>query len=220
MAEGAGGAAPATAFVGIGANEGDRLGTIEAVLVVLDDTAGIVVEDVSGVYETAPWGGTDDDGVERRVDEQPPYLNAVARLRTTLSPHELLEELLTTEAAFGRDRTREERWGPRVLDLDLLLHGDEVVDDAPRLVVPHPRMAERAFVLVPLSEVFPGGALPDGTRLTSLLVALGELTGVDLHVRLSEVPGSGRLVERPEGPRGGAALLAADWDDARPDPPA
>lgn len=208
----------ATAFVGIGANTGDRLGTIEAVLVVLDDTDGVEVVDVSGVYESAPWGGVDHDGTSRHVTDQGPFLNAVARLRTTLAPHDLLAELLATEAAFGRDRAAEQRWGPRVLDLDLLLHGDAVVVDPPRLVVPHPRMAERAFVLVPLSEVFPGGSLPDGTRITRLLMALGSLEGIDLHVRLAEVPGSTRLVERPVGPDAGGALLADEWEASRRDP--
>ncbi len=207
----------ATAFVGMGANTGDRLGTIEAALVVLDDTDGVEVVDVSGVYESAPWGGVDDDGTARHVTDQPPFLNAVARLRTTLSPHDLLAELLATEAAFGRDRAAEQRWGPRVLDLDLLLHGDAVVDDPPTLVLPHPRLAERAFVLVPLSEVFAGGSLPDGTRITRLLMALGSLEGVDLHVRLAEVPGSARLVERPAGPRGGSPLLADEWEASRGD---
>lgn len=188
---------PQEAFVAIGANQGDRLGTVEAALVVLDDTPGIAVLDVSAVYESAPQGGVDDDGVTRDVADQPPYLNAVAKLGTTLSPHELLDELLATEAGFGRDRDREQRWGPRVLDLDLLLYGGRVVDDPPRLVVPHPRMAERAFVLVPLSEVFAGGTLPDGTRITRLLLGLDGMEGLDLHVRLAEVPGSERLIDRP-----------------------
>lgn len=205
-----------TAFVGVGANLGDRLGTIEAVLHVLDDLPGSRVADVSGVYETAPWGGRDDDGRERHV-EQPAYLNAVARLETTLTPHALLDELLATEAAFGRDRSREERWGPRVLDLDLLLHGDQVVDDPPRLVVPHPRLHERGFVLVPLLEVAAGWSLPDGQRLTALLRALLPLEGIDLHVRLADVPGTDRLgIVRPEGPRGPGAVLAEDWGEARP----
>lgn len=205
------------AFVGVGANLGDRLGTIEACLHVLDDMDATHVADVSAVYETAPWGGTDDDGSERAV-EQPAYLNAVARLRTGLTPHALLADLLATEAAFGRDREREERWGPRVLDLDLLLHGDAVVDDPPRLVVPHPRLAERAFVLVPLLEVHPGGTLPDGTRLTRALLALGPLEGIAMHVRLEELPGTQRLVDRPEGPGGGPAVRAQDWVRQRPGP--
>ena len=207
------------AYVGVGANDGDRLGTVEAVLHVLDDLPDSAVEDVSGVYETAPWGGVDDDGVARHVEDQDPYLNAVVRLRTRLTPHALLRQLLATEAAFGRDRSREERWGPRVLDLDLLLHGDEVVDDPPTLVVPHPRLRERAFVLLPLMEVAPGLVLPDGTRLTRAIAALGAIDGIELYVRLAELPGTQRLVERPEGPGGMGAVQAPDWQDVRPPPP-
>lgn len=206
-----------SAFVSIGANVGDALGTIEACLHVLDDLPRTTVADVSGVYETEPWGGVDGDGQQRHVDQER-FLNACARLVTELSPHELLGELLATEAAFGRDREREQRWGPRVLDLDLLLYGDEVVDDPPRLVVPHPRMHERAFVLVPLLEVFAGGTLPDGRRLTALLADLAPVTGVDLHVRLADVPGAGSPlgIERPEGPGAPPAVQAPDWDASRP----
>jgi 2-amino-4-hydroxy-6-hydroxymethyldihydropteridine diphosphokinase len=152
----------------------------------------------------------------REVDQRD-FLNAVARLVTELPPHDLLGELLATETAFGRDRDVEQRWGPRVLDLDLLLHGDAVVDDPPTLEVPHPRLAERAFVLVPLLEVFAGGRLPDGRRLTALLADLAPLTGIDLHVRLSEVPGAGSAIgiERPEGPGAPAAVQAPDWDRFR-----
>lgn len=205
------------AFVSLGANVGDALGTFEACLHVLDDVPGTEVVDVSAVYETEPWGGTDDDGTERHVD-QDPFLNAVVRLRTSLSPHELLDELLATEAAFGRDRATEERWGPRVLDLDLLLHGEAVVDDAPRLVLPHPRMDQRAFVLIPLTEVFAGGVLPDGRRVTSVLAGLAPITGIAMHVRLSDVPGAGSPIgiERPEGPGAPAAVQAPDWDAVRP----
>lgn len=204
------------AYVGLGANVGDALGTIEACLHVLHDLPSTRVADVSGVYETEPWGGEDDDGTIREV-EQADYLNAVARLVTELSPHELLDELLATETAFGRNRADEQRWGPRVLDLDVLLHGDAVVDDPPRLVVPHPRLHERAFVLVPLLEVFAGGRLPDGRRLTQLLSGIAPVTGVDLHVRLSDVPGAGSPIgiERPEGPGGPGAVQAPDWDRFR-----
>jgi 2-amino-4-hydroxy-6-hydroxymethyldihydropteridine diphosphokinase len=187
-----------TAFVGLGGNVGDRLETLTSAVYALHDTDGVVVEDVSGIYETAPVGGV----------AQPPFFNAVVRLRTTLGPHALLRELQLTEAAYGRDRSREERWGPRPLDLDLLLYGDDTVtsDD---LVVPHPRLHERAFVLVPLIEVFPGGALPDGRRLTRLLMELGPVEGIDLVVRLEEVPGP--HVARPEGPRGPGAYLTEEW---------
>lgn len=188
-----------TAFLGLGGNVGDALETLTSAVFALDETSGIAVEDVSGVYETAPVGGV----------EQEPFLNAVVRIRTTLGPHELLRETQLTEAAYGRDRTREERWGPRTLDIDLLLYGDERIE-SDDLVVPHPRLHERGFVLVPLLEVFPGGALPDGRRLTRVLMELGPLDGIDLVVRLEEVPG--RHVSRPEAPSGPGAFLTEQWE--------
>lgn len=192
--------APVTAFLGLGANVGDRLETLTACLFVLDDLEGVAVEDVSAVYETAPWG----------VSEQDPFLNAVVRVRTTLSAGDLLAECHRIEAAFGRDRSREQRWGPRTIDIDLLLHGDAVVDE-PDLVLPHPRLEERAFVLVPLLEVFPGGTLPDGTRLTRVLARLAPVSGIELFVRLADVPGTAHRPTRPEGPVGGPAIAARDW---------
>lgn len=195
--------APVRAAIGLGTNRDDRLATIEAATWALDEADGITVVDVSGVYETAPWGGVD----------QEPFLNAVVLVDTTLRPADLLADLQATEAAFGRDRSREVRWGPRTLDLDVLLYGDVEVD-TPDLVIPHPRLAERAFVLVPLSEVLPGGRLPDGTRLTRLLQELAPITGIDLHVRLTEHPGRQRIA-RPAGPEGGAAWLAGDTPDER-----
>ncbi|MBW3659814.1 MAG: 2-amino-4-hydroxy-6-hydroxymethyldihydropteridine diphosphokinase, partial [Actinobacteria bacterium] len=163
------------------------------------DSAGIAVEDVSGIYETPPWGGV----------EQPPFANAVVRVRTTLAPLELLRECQLTEEAFGRDRHAEVRWGPRPLDVDVLLYGDETIDTA-ELTVPHPRLAERAFALVPLLEVFPGGELPDGRRLTRVLLELGPLPQLELIVRLDEVPG--QHVARPESPGGAGAFLAEEWN--------
>jgi 2-amino-4-hydroxy-6-hydroxymethyldihydropteridine diphosphokinase len=189
-----------TAWIGMGSNVGDRLETLTSCLFVLDDTDGITVQDVSGVYETAPWGGR----------EQEPFLNAVVRIDTDLDAHALLAELQATEAAFGRDRSREERWGPRTLDLDLLLFGDQVID-SPDLQVPHPRITERAFVLVPLLEIMPGGTLPDGTRLTRAVSALAPLEGIDLFVRLSDVPGTAHRVTRPAGPGGPGAIQARNW---------
>ncbi len=190
--------APVRAAIGLGTNRGDRLATLEAAVWALDESDGISVVDVSGIYETLPWGGVDQD----------PFLNAVVLVDTSLSPAALLADLQATEAAFGRDRSHEVRWGPRTLDLDVLLYGDEEVH-TPDLVVPHPRLAERAFVLVPLAEVLPGGTLPDGTRITRLLQALAPISGIDLHLRLSEHPGRQRIA-RPPGPEGGAAWLAGD----------
>jgi 2-amino-4-hydroxy-6-hydroxymethyldihydropteridine diphosphokinase len=186
------------AFLSLGANVGDALETLTAAVYAIDDLDGLAVEEVSGVYETAPWPPPDDP----RHVPQDPYLNVVVRARTSLAPHGLLRETQLLEAAFGRDRAREQRWGPRPLDIDLLLVGDAQVDDDV-LTLPHPRMAERAFVLVPLLEVWPGGVLPDGRRVTQALAALAPLEGIELVVRLADVPG--RHLERPEGPGGGVA---------------
>ncbi|MTV24963.1 2-amino-4-hydroxy-6-hydroxymethyldihydropteridine diphosphokinase [Nitriliruptoraceae bacterium ZYF776] len=199
-------------FLSLGANVGDALETLHGAVYALDDVDGLAVEDVSGVYRTAPWPPPDDP----RHVPQDDYLNLVVRARTTLAPHVLLDEMQLVEAAFGRDRDREQRWGPRPLDIDLLVVGAaEVADD--RLTLPHPRLAERAFVLVPLFEVWPGGALPDGRRLTRLLGALAPIEGVELEVRLREVPG--RHVERPEGPGAPTASFERPGvDPGRDDP--
>lgn len=196
----------ATAYLGLGSNVGDRLETIESCIWALHESPGIAVEDLSGVYETAPWGGV----------AQAPFLNAVVKVRTTLAPRDLLRECQLTEAAYGRDRVREERWGPRPLDIDILLYGDEIVDE-PDLTIPHPRLTERAFVLVPLMEVMPGGSLPDGTRVTAALSALMPVEGIELFVRLTDVPGGPRLT-RPEGPPSPGAFRADEWSSP-PGPP-
>jgi len=134
--------APRRAYLGIGSNLGERLGYLQLAVDHLAATEGVTVVGVSPVYETAPVGGP----------EQPDYLNAVVAVDTTLTPHELLRVAHDIEAAAERVRTV--RWGPRTLDVDVLLVGDERVDD-PDLVVPHPRMAERAFVMVPLADLDP-----------------------------------------------------------------
>jgi 2-amino-4-hydroxy-6-hydroxymethyldihydropteridine diphosphokinase len=113
---------------------------------------------VSSFRETDPVGVTD----------QPKFVNAVAELSTQLAPRDLLDALLAIERELGRDRSREQRWGPRTLDLDLLLYGAEMIDE-PGLTVPHPRLADRRFVLEPLHELVPGLVLPDGTRVGDLL---------------------------------------------------
>ncbi len=180
-------------FLSLGANVGDALETLTAAVYALDDLDGFAVEDVSAVYETDPWPPPDDP----RHVPQDPYLNLVVRGRTALTPGALLRQTQLLETAFGRDRTTEQRWGPRPLDIDLLLVGDERIATVD-LELPHPRLAERAFVLVPLAEVWPGGALPDGRRVTQALAALAPITGIELVVRLDEVPGG--HVTRPDGP--------------------
>ncbi len=188
------------AYLGLGANVGDALETLQAAVEVLDGIDGFAVVDVSGVYISSPWPPADDP----RHVPQDDYLNLVVHGRTTLAPHELLRETQLVEAAFGRDRSQERRWGPRVLDIDLLLVGDEVLD-TPELTLPHPRIAERSFVLVPLLEVMPGGSLPDGRRLTQLVMERSPIDDLDLFVRLEEVPGP--HISRPEGPGSPAPSL-------------
>ena len=144
------------AYIGLGANLGDRRASIEAALKKLDNPPIIKVIRVSALYETTPVG----------VEDQPEFLNGAAAIETTLSPRELLQALLHLENQMGRVRTL--RWGPRVIDLDLLLYGDEQID-LPELTVPHPRLRERAFVLVPLAEIAPDLALPeDGAVISEL----------------------------------------------------
>lgn len=200
------------AFLSLGANVGDAVETLHAAVLALDDLDGFAVEEVSGVYETAPWPPPQDP----RHVPQDPFCNLVVRARTTLRPHQLLDEVQLIERALGRDRTREVRWGPRPLDVDLLLVGDADVDDE-RLQLPHPRLAERAFVLVPLAEVWPGGQLPDGRRLTRLLADLAPIEDVELVVRLDEVPS--RHLARPDGPAGPAASFRRPGHDPTPDGP-
>jgi 2-amino-4-hydroxy-6-hydroxymethyldihydropteridine diphosphokinase len=145
------------AYVGLGANLGDRETTLRAAVAALSAEAGIEVVAVSKLRETEPVG----------VGEQPRYLNGVAELVTTLSPRLLLDLLLAVERRFGRVRSAGEH-GPRTLDLDLLLYGDEEIDE-PELHVPHPRLHERRFVLEPLAELAPGLVVPGRGDVESLL---------------------------------------------------
>ncbi len=151
-----------TAYVGLGANLGRREQTLRAALEALDGRNGVRVVRASSTIETDPVGGP---------PGQPPYLNAAAELRTTLAPEPLLRALQAVEDAFGR--TREVRWGPRTLDLDLLLYGDRVIE-TPALTVPHPRMHERRFVLEPLCEIAPEAVHPVlGRTMREMLEGLG-----------------------------------------------
>lgn len=142
------------AYVGLGANLGDREATIRAATAALP---GVVA--VSSLRKTDPVGKTD----------QPRFLNGVAALETELSAGELLDVLLSVERELGRERR--ERWGPRTIDLDLLLYGDETVD-GPGLTVPHPRLHERRFVLEPLAELDPELFIPGRGRVKDLLARL------------------------------------------------
>jgi 2-amino-4-hydroxy-6-hydroxymethyldihydropteridine diphosphokinase len=145
-------------YVGLGANLGDREATIRRAVELLAATPGIELVAVSTLRETDPVGYAD----------QPRFLNGVAALETELAPRGLLDRLLAVERELGRVRGEGPRFGPRTIDLDLLLYGDEVVEK-PGLVVPHPRLTDRQFVLEPLHELDPELTLPDGQRVADLL---------------------------------------------------
>jgi 2-amino-4-hydroxy-6-hydroxymethyldihydropteridine diphosphokinase len=149
------------AYVGLGANLGDREATLRRAVELLDREPGVRVCTVSSFRETDPIGYVD----------QPPFLNGAAMLETELSPRGLLERLLAVEHELGRVREGVVRYGPRTCDLDLLLYGSQSVDE-PDLVVPHPRLAERRFALEPLAELDPDLQLPDGRRVADLLAGL------------------------------------------------
>lgn len=136
-----------TAFLGLGANLGNREAALLGALRTLDALPTINVIAVSSLYETAPVGVTD----------QPQFLNGVARIETALTPEDLLQTVLHLENKMGRVRTQ--RWGPRVIDIDVLAYGDWEIN-SPTLTVPHPRLRERAFALVPLAEIAPDWVLP------------------------------------------------------------
>lgn len=159
--------APVRAYVGLGGNEGDVATTLEEALWALDALPQTTIQRQSAIYRTPAWGRTD----------QPDFLNAVVELRTRMTPRALLDLLLEVEQRFGRVRSASERWGPRALDLDLLLYGDEEVSE-PGLTVPHPHLHERAFVLVPLAEIAPSLEIPGRGDVASLLAAV-DASGIE-----------------------------------------
>ena len=159
--------------IAMGSNLGDRLDYLQGGLDGLFDTPRISFLAVSPVYQTAPVGGP----------KQPDYLNAVVIAETSMPAQAVLERCLSLEDAFGR--VRDERWGPRTLDLDLIIYGDEV-SNGPGLTLPHPRAHERAFVLAPWHDADPQAQLPGYGPVADLLAALGtdgiaRLEGAVLH---------------------------------------
>jgi 2-amino-4-hydroxy-6-hydroxymethyldihydropteridine diphosphokinase len=148
------------AYLGLGANLGDREQTLRRAVELLGEVPGVEVVTVSELRETDPVG----------VVDQPRFLNGVAETETDLTPRELLETLLRVERDLGRLRGGV-RWGPRTVDLDLLVFGDEEVDE-PGLHVPHPRLHERRFVLEPLAELDPHLVIPGRGTVSDLLAQL------------------------------------------------
>ena len=165
------------AFLGLGSNIEDRLDYLQAAVDSLHDHPKIRVDMVSSVYETEPVGGP----------EQGPYLNMVVRAATLLAPGRLLAA--TQEIERLHDRVRTQRWGPRTIDIDILLYGHREVRRR-NLVIPHPRLAERTFALIPLLEVAPRTTMSDGRSIASTLAGLAPITGVTMVGSQVVVPGS------------------------------
>lgn len=176
------------AYIGLGSNLGDRPENLAEALRAIGEIPATEGLAVSRVYESEPWGGV----------EQPAYANAVAVVATELQADQLLAALQNIEESLGR--VREERYGPRTIDLDILLFGDEEWV-RPDLTIPHPRIRERAFVVVPLLEVDPKVVMPDGLPLLPERATLGRITGV-----LGAVPGFAR------------ATVSAGYEADRPEP--
>lgn len=143
------GAAPRRCWIGLGGNVGEVALAFDSALAMLDARPGLRLVAASRRYRTPAWG----------FEAQPDFINAVAAFETTLEPLALLDALQSVERAHGRDRAKEQRWGPRTLDLDLL-DVDGVTMTSAELVLPHPRLAERAFVLVPWAELAPDFVIP------------------------------------------------------------
>jgi 2-amino-4-hydroxy-6-hydroxymethyldihydropteridine diphosphokinase len=153
-----------TAYIGLGSNEGDRLGNMAAAVEALSEIPETHLERVSHAYESQP----------AYVEEQPQFANAVAEITTSLSSVQLLGYLRDIEARLGRVREAEN--GPRTIDLDILLFGDEELN-TPDLTIPHAHLLERQFVAVPLLEIAPGIQLPDGTPILREIATIGPITG-------------------------------------------
>jgi 2-amino-4-hydroxy-6-hydroxymethyldihydropteridine diphosphokinase len=187
---GSSGAAVPEILLGFGGNLGDPAATITAALARFD-AAGLRILRRSSFYRTAPWGLTD----------QPDFVNLCALAETALSPRALLALIHTIERDLGRERR--ERWGPRAIDIDILTYGEEAIDE-PGLVIPHPHLTERAFVLVPLAEIAPETVIA-GRRLGEWLQSV-DRSGVErMAAAASPFPRKGEG-ERSNGTAGGPSV--------------
>jgi len=154
-------------FLGLGSNLGDRVETIRKAKEMVSSIPGVSVAVSSSLYVTEPVG----------ISDQPMFINAVLEIETDLSPEELFFELKDIEAKLGRTETI--RWGPRVIDIDILLFGDRIVEEED-LTIPHPEMAKRGFVLVPLCEIAPEIKHPRlKKKIKELVDRLGDISGVE-----------------------------------------
>lgn len=158
---------PMPVYFGLGSNLGNRLENLNRAAAMLAQARGLSDFEASRVYETEPWGLVD----------QPPFLNCVIRASTILEPAEILRLARSVENALGRERSV--RWGPRTIDMDILLVGGLTVETE-ELVIPHPRMWERAFVLIPLMDLAPDMITPGGASLAQRIESLGGTGGVRL----------------------------------------
>lgn len=148
-----------TVYLSLGSNIGDRLYYLKQALREISNTSDIKIQKNSPVYETEPVGDPNQDK----------FLNMVCMIQTNLKPLELLQVLMNVEKRLGRVRTR--RWGPRTIDIDILLYDKEQIKH-PDLIIPHPHMKNRAFVLIPLKEITPDIVFPDGDKLEDVLEAI------------------------------------------------
>jgi 2-amino-4-hydroxy-6-hydroxymethyldihydropteridine diphosphokinase len=148
------------ALLGLGGNVGEVRTTLDRAVAALCDGSDVRLVARSSDYRTPPWGLTD----------QPSFVNLALAVETKLEPRALLERALRIEAAFGRDRAKERRWGPRTLDIDIIAYG-ELETDEPGLTLPHPRLFERAFVLAPLAEIAPDRTIK-GIRIADAFARL------------------------------------------------
>jgi len=156
----------AEAFLALGGNVGDVQASFDRTIAMLCDGAVVRLVARSSEYRTPPWGVTD----------QPPFINAVVAVTTDLAPHQLLARTMEAERALGRERSHERRWGPRTIDIDLLAYDDIALNDAD-LTLPHPRLFERAFVLVPLAEIAPDRVI-GGKKVRDALARV-DATGIE-----------------------------------------
>jgi 2-amino-4-hydroxy-6-hydroxymethyldihydropteridine diphosphokinase len=155
----------ARAFLGLGGNVGDSRATLDRAVAMLNDGRDIKVLARSSDYQTPPWG----------VESQAPFVNLCLAVETTLAPRQLLSRIHEVEQSLGRDRASETRWGPRTCDIDILSYGNTALNE-PDLTLPHPRMFERGFVLMPLAEIAPDAVI-GGRRVMDALKS-ADITGI------------------------------------------